>query len=280
MRAANFFPALMLAACASMASAQPYPEFRASDAEAVIVSARLVSARYLDPFPECEQPDHICMDPPPILLGFRLHRSLWGPAPTRYFEVATTSHFGVGTFPAERDDLWLVPMLTDGMSYVLPRYGMGRLHRNGHGDWAVVASSAELLPWWLPCRLAEAIEEMSFGEALGESLAGLLDQAAFEIEGIDTDEDAQALLADPTARESMLEKIAGWAEIRGDLAVPRFGLALTDLQARLAEQPPTPADLNCESDAREALMEDESEEEEAVDSAEAEAETGDPEAGE
>ncbi|GAB2512529.1 hypothetical protein [Lysobacter humi (ex Lee et al. 2017)] len=145
-------PALTLALLfgAAHASAAPPAEFPnlgedgVRDAFAVVTFAE---GGEFPQFPQCAEPDVVCMDPPPFWLDTRVEQTIAGTLPPR-LELATTAHFGMARYTTEPRPMF-VWIRSDGRAYQMPRYAAAYVQRRADGSWVIPATGD--LPGWLPC---------------------------------------------------------------------------------------------------------------------------------
>jgi hypothetical protein len=205
----------LCSACSSLPTA--FPRFEDAQAQPALVVGTIDRDRYLDPFQECESPDAICMDPPPLLLTVTISRTVYGPELKGRRHVATTSHYGRGTHAPGSGDLSLLPVKVHGQDLVLPRYAGASLERTSTGDLAVPDWGTFPI-WWLPCSAMELREPIEFTS----SAARLVD---------DLD----------------VSKIGSLVRNAGKKALPLFGLRLTRIAEHLATLNPNVSEMKCES---------------------------------
>ena len=217
--------AILLLAAAGVATEPPFsafPGFPRQGALPSVVAVEVQEQGYLPQFPECEDPNLICMDPPPTWFRARVLRRLSGVGPDDSFHAATTSHYGATLVEGDEPHIWLMRLESDGELFRMPRYQSAPLHRDGagrlhlvlHHDWPIV---------WLPCEVMQLREPVE-----------------------------DALLAAQTARplhdfqEDDIEAGLPMHEAVDDLAVPRYSLPLDRLAHWLAAHPE--AELSCPPD--------------------------------
>lgn len=225
-----FFLMASVAAGAALASERPptrYPEWDATTAPVRVAVVEVLRTGDLEPFPECQSPDVLCLDGPPTWYQARLLVPVQGPPPPPRFFAATTSHYGridLALEPGERQvELHLLRGQDDAL--VLERYARAVVDRDAAGDWHLVLSRQDPIAW-LPCGL----------EALGEPIA---DPALAEAHAIAV-ADADVLMRDGDERRYRRE---------GDRWLPRESVRITRLSAWLAEHPPGPGRQRCPPEA-------------------------------
>lgn len=126
---------------------EPFPdldESRLTDAVAVV---RFGHGTYLQQFPGCDEPDVICMDPPPFRLQAEVVEQVFGPPLPSKISFVSTSHFGIPRTRA--DTLQMIHLVHDGNFYLMPRYQRAEVGEDASGKLMIPAFPDEI--WWLPC---------------------------------------------------------------------------------------------------------------------------------
>jgi hypothetical protein len=162
-------------------SAGVFPENYAEFTEPSIVTGQFLSARYLDEFPWCaadyQAPDDeiiICMDPPPLALRFRIDQVLYGAPRDGIITVYTTDHFGRLSYRDRLGRAYLVNLVSDGTSFIMPRYQNEPVSEDIDGHPIVAVWDAFNIPW-LPCAGADLRVEYdiaAIGRSAGQPLDG------------------------------------------------------------------------------------------------------------
>ena len=208
-------PAVALCnACASLPTT--FPRFEDAQARPAVVVGTIENDRYLDEFKECERPDVICMDPPPLLLTVSISQTVYGSERNGRRYVATTSHYGRGTHLPGSGDVQLLPLKVHGDDLVLPRYAGAAVVRTSSGDLAV-PDWGNLPVWWLPCSTMSLREPIEF-----------TDGAARRLEQSDIDE------------------LNGLVSVSEGRALPLFGLRVSRIAEHLASISPDVSAMSCE----------------------------------
>lgn len=221
--------ACLLTALANIAIAQPIPEYPRIDGDEARYSLAVVEVLeedYLPPFPECGNPDVVCMDPPPTWFRGRVLAPVHGDAPSAEFIAATTNHMGPGLGPEEGAEPVprLMVLMSDGRSMVMPRYASGELHRDASGGFHLVIWD-DFVHGWLPCGATAAIAPIS-DETLARAAAVPRERFWTGQEGLDS----------------------AFVRERDGMVIPRFSIPITQLRAWLAQATSLPADLSCRSE--------------------------------
>lgn len=210
---------------ASAVSAHPMPQYPQLDEDkvtGVLVVVEVLEQDYLPAFDACDQPDVVCMDPPPTWFRARRLEQVHGLAlPTEFF-AATTSHSGatLRPEPGKPPAPVLMVLASDGKQQVMPRYSSAPVFRDSIGDFHLIVVDEDL-PRWLPCGLSALVAPIS-DDALAKSAAwNLGDQPRY-----DDDWDAQYFRLDKT------------------YAYPRFSIPVRHLSEWLAARG-VPKDLSC-----------------------------------
>lgn len=217
--------AILLLAAAGAATEPPFsafPEFPGEGALPSVVAVEVQEQGHLPQFPECADPDVICMDPPPTWFRARVLRRLSGVGPDDSFHAATTSHFGATLVEGDGSHIWLMRLESDGELFRMPRYQSAPLHRDSKGGLHVVLHDDRPI-FWLPC------EVMQLREPLEDPLLG-----------------AQVARPLNHFREDDIEAGLPFHEVIDDLAIPRYSLPLQRLARWLAAHPDT--ELSCPPD--------------------------------
>lgn len=136
---------LLVASCASLPDT--YPELDETRTTDAVAAVRFGTGAHLRQFPECSEPDVICMDPPPFRLRARVVAQLYGPPLPRTLWFASTSHYGIPRHDAGR--LQLVHLVSDGDTHVMPRYHRDEVGRDASGELMMPVYPHEIP--WLPC---------------------------------------------------------------------------------------------------------------------------------
>lgn len=195
---------LFAAAAAPAAPPAAFPDLGENGIRDAFAVVTFAEGGEFPPFPQCTDPDVICMDPPPFWLDTRAEQAVAGTLPSR-LEVATTSHSGMRGYTAEPRAMfaWI---RSDGRAFQMPRYAAAFVQRRADGGWIIPVTGE--LPGWLPCEASARRIAVDAGE--------LDDRIAVP--------KASARFADAMASGLYVETAAG--------AMPRYGIpvaALADL---------------------------------------------------
>ena len=172
---------LLLASTVSAPPMPRYPQLDEDKLTGVLVVVEVLEQEYLPTFDACDQPDVVCMDPPPTWFRARLLEQVHGvELPTEFF-AATTSHYGPTLRPADGEAP--VPMLmvlaADGRSMVMPRYSHAQVFRDSIGDFHLIVADEDM-PRWLPCGVSALVAPIN-DDALAKSAAmSLVDHPRYD----------------------------------------------------------------------------------------------------
>jgi hypothetical protein len=223
--------ALVLATLTPLALAQAsargthlsaYPDLDHATADPVLVVAEVAPGEMLPEFEECTRKDVICLHSP-LWFRARVSQSIYGIAPARELEVATTSHYGMMDYERSTGPR-LVLLLVDGAKVVMPTYAQAELRRRDDGELFLISPLGDR-PHWLPCSISTVREEISQKRFRG-------------IEGIGKD----------AYQWEYVEKAPGLFTILHGKAFPRFGIRLSALQSHLAQIRPDAKQFECALD--------------------------------
>ncbi len=172
---------LLLASAVSAPPIPRYPQLDEDKLTGVLVVVEVLEQEYLPTFAACDQPDVVCMDPPPTWFRARLLEQVHGEAlPTEFF-AATTSHFGTTLRPekGQPPSPVLMVLASDGKHLVMPRYSSAPVFRDSIGAFHLVVPDEDL-PRWLPCGIASLVAPIN-DDALAKSAAlSLADQPRYD----------------------------------------------------------------------------------------------------
>lgn len=149
---------LLFAGGAGARPPEVYPSIDPQQARPLLVVAGVEPGAHFAPFPECDKPDVLCMDPAPFWFRARVLMKVFGQDVPPNLEVATTSHYGMQGYGND-DQPRLVYIQTDGDHFVMPRYASGRLLRSRTGELYLLTLQVPELSW-LPCSVAGLREPM------------------------------------------------------------------------------------------------------------------------
>lgn len=219
---------LAVACCATPAGAawagEPpvvYPQLDPATMASLLVVARTRPGAYLPQFPQCEDPQVLCMDPPPFWLDTEVLVPVHGALTETRIAAASTSHYGM---PEERQDAaYLMRIDTDGRQFVMPRYQRAQLYPDRGGEYYLPLLGSKV--HWLPCSVRSLAREV---EGLRGVAAARIPRSLMDGYGI--------------PEHPQLFKVS-W---RG--AMPRYWIAVSDLRTHLAELPQG-APWTCEESA-------------------------------
>lgn len=148
MRRAALATALLLG-CATATAAPPaqFPDLGEDGVRDAFAVVTFAEGGELPQFPQCAEPDVVCMDPPPFWLDTRVAQAIAGTLPAR-IELATTAHMGMPIYTGHGRAMfaWI---RSDGRAYQMPRYAAAFVHRRADGSWVIPVTGE--LPGWLPC---------------------------------------------------------------------------------------------------------------------------------
>ena len=135
-----------------------YPEMDESEISRSLVVAKMKPGAYLPAFPECGRPDIICMDPPPFWLDAHVLSVVHGDIKAVDIAIASTSHYGM---PEENDPTiaYLIPVVTDGRQFIMPRYAQARLYEGQQGEYYLPVLASPF--YWLPCSVEKVGREVT-----------------------------------------------------------------------------------------------------------------------
>ena len=135
-----------------------YPELDKTEISRSLVVATMKPGAYLPAFPECANPDVVCMDPPPFWLDAHVLSVIHGDIKAVDIAIASTSHYGM---PEEDDPTiaYLMPVVTDARQFILPRYARARLYEGKGGEYYLPVLPNPI--HWLPCSVAEIGREVT-----------------------------------------------------------------------------------------------------------------------
>ena len=204
--------AFALSGCASTPRA--FPKIDEGDSPPLVVAGKVVDVRWLPQFPECFDPEIICMDSPPFELVIEVRSVVYGKLSANRVIAATTSHYGARMYHAQPQPLRLFHLVTDGEDYVMPRYENVPLVRDVKGV-PLLPVLGRGIDSWLPCEIVEARQPAEFPASLQ------YDRSPWK------DDDPELLVID------------------GDTVRPLTGISLPDLRAWFAKTRPTPAAMEC-----------------------------------
>jgi hypothetical protein len=154
--AAFILTGTLLASC--VATPEPFPNIDESVTKDIVAVVRFQGATYLQEFPECNDPDIICMDPPPFKMKAEVIEQIFGPRLPRFISFYSTSHYGIP--PAREDALELVHLVSDGTAYLMPRYHSVLVGEDSGGELVIPAHPDEI--YWLPCGTDALKSEVNF----------------------------------------------------------------------------------------------------------------------
>lgn len=218
------FPLLLVAAV----SAPPmphYPQLEESRLTGLLAVVEVLEQAYLPTFDACDQPDVVCMDPPPTWFRARLLEQVHGKALPGEFFAATTSHYGTTLAPDEGQppSPMLMVLATDGEHLVMPRYSSAPVFRDSIGEFHLIVPDEDM-PRWLPCGVSALVAPIN-DDALAKSAAlSLADHPRY-----DDGWDAEFFRVDKTH------------------AYPRFSIPVAHLSEWLSAGHAT-SDLRCSED--------------------------------
>lgn len=162
---------LLLASAVSAPPMPRYPELEEDKLTGVLVVVEVLEQEYLPTFDACDQPDVICMDPPPTWFRARLLEQVHGDAPHSEFFAATTSHYGPTLRPDEGQapSPMLMVLATDGQHLVMPRYSSAPVFRDSIGEFHLIVPDEDM-PRWLPCGVSALVAPIN-DDVLAKSAA-------------------------------------------------------------------------------------------------------------
>lgn len=173
--------ALVVVAVASCSTLTQFPEIDAEKSRlALVVIDNIQYGGELPQFEECNDPDILCMDPPPFWFSATLQDSLVGDISEQEIQIATTSHYGALDIL-----LWngtaLAMLKTDGLRFVMLRYAMREVvvGKNGKRFLFVYDNTA---PWWLPCSANSLIVGISPDDLIRPELYTISKSDMYEYE--------------------------------------------------------------------------------------------------
>jgi hypothetical protein len=172
---------LLLALAAPPPPMPHYPDLDQDKITSRLVVVEVVEQDYLPTFDACDQPDVVCMDPPPTWFRARLLEQVHGDAPPAEFFAATTSHYGPTLRPDEgrAPSPLLMVLASDGQHLVMPRYSNAPVFRDSIGEFHLVVQDEDM-PRWLPCGVSVLVAPIN-DDALAKSAAvSLVDQPRYD----------------------------------------------------------------------------------------------------
>ena len=192
----------------------------------LLIVGETESSRYMAQFDDCFQSDPktgletICLDPPPFELRINVLDSVFGPPIPPYLVAETTSHFGSRPYVESNQRLRLYLLVTDGASYIMPRYNTAVLKEDWSGRLAVPIWWTHQL-WWLPCGVESLAQEIHFERDAAES-------------------------ADRIGKQP-LEENPAWFQVVGSRVIPKRGVYVDEIRNYLKRVSPKGSDMACQS---------------------------------
>lgn len=150
---------VLVSGCTS--TSEVYPDIELSSLHPSVVVALPVSGRYMKHFDACLDPDAICMDPPPMLIRYRVLENVYGKGLPNNLNIKTTSHFGLVSYNFKDPYPQLLLVGTNGVENIMPRYHRMQVAQDNRGKFVIpIYEDADV--WWLPCEVRSLIRKVNF----------------------------------------------------------------------------------------------------------------------
>jgi hypothetical protein len=214
---------LIVSACAS--TLREYPRIPEGSGQPLVLLGTITGFTHLAQLQECSEnkPDEdglisVCIDPAPFELHIDVERTIYGSSRASQIHAATIAHWGTQHYRPLNGDKYLFYVVTDGKSFVVPRYHSEILQPDVNGRFAVPLWWGDAL-WWLPCGIESLREKITFA-----------DSAAKPIEDVP---------------ESLLEDKPEHLIVNSDRMIPTTGIYVSAIRDYLAKVRPTTSTMRC-----------------------------------
>lgn len=208
------------AGCAHRGAPMAYPDIDHDTARARLAIVELLASDDLPPFPECEKPDVMCLDPAPTWIKLQVLETLNGEPLPRTVYASTTSHYGKMTAYGRVQGPQLMLLLGGDEALVMARYARAPLAVDGGRRFHLLLHNAG--PHWLPCDVATLRQPVT-DPVLAK--AGAVPRQRFEDVRREGDE--------------------AFYRVEADFAYPRYSLPIGALEDLLDGQAWTAPALRC-----------------------------------